>query len=157
MVFRDITLAVNKYQELLDQTWALYGHATKTKVDAECRVFNKNGLLRIYLVKSEVKPCVWFVGSRSLFKDYNLRHYEAKHAEKYRNLADAERARTSEALRAKGFFTKLHSSREAATKTSFIIAHKTGPATRICPWDNAGLQDYGRGKGRRRGATCSRR
>jgi len=66
----------------------------------------------------------------AVFKDYNLsRHYETKHAEKYKSLTDAERARTSEALLAKlqkqqGFFTKLHTSRDAATKTSFVISHK---------------------------------
>ncbi|XP_071059413.1 general transcription factor II-I repeat domain-containing protein 2B-like [Pseudochaenichthys georgianus] len=66
----------------------------------------------------------------AVFKDYNVsRHYETKHAGKYKNLTDAERARTSEALLAKlqkqqGFFTKLHTSRDAATKTSFVISHK---------------------------------
>ncbi|XP_010775008.1 collagen alpha-1(XIV) chain [Notothenia coriiceps] len=66
----------------------------------------------------------------AVFKDYNLsRHYETKHAEKYKNLTDAERARTSNALLAKlqkqqGFFTKLHTSKDAATKTSFVISHK---------------------------------
>ncbi|XP_073689371.1 general transcription factor II-I repeat domain-containing protein 2B-like [Garra rufa] len=66
----------------------------------------------------------------AVFKDYNLnRHYETKHAEKYKNLTDAERARTSEALLTKlqkqqGLFTKLHTSRDAATKTSFVISHK---------------------------------
>jgi len=66
----------------------------------------------------------------AVFKDYNLsRHYGTKHTEKYKNLTDAERARTSEALLAKlqtqqGFFTKHHTSRDAATKTSFVISHK---------------------------------
>lgn len=64
------------------------------------------------------------------FKDYILScHYETKHAEKYKNLGDAERAQTSEALLAQlqirqGFFTKLHTSRDAATRTSFVISHK---------------------------------
>lgn len=66
----------------------------------------------------------------AVFKDYNLsRHYETKHLEKYKNLSDAERGRTSEVLLAKlqkqqGFFTKLHGARDAATKTSFVISHK---------------------------------
>ncbi|CAK6962611.1 general transcription factor II-I repeat domain-containing protein 2-like [Scomber scombrus] len=72
------------------------------------------------------------VGGKAVFKDYNLsRHYETKqkHVEKYKNLTDAERARTSEALLAnlqeqQGFFAKLDTSRDAATKTSFVISHK---------------------------------
>lgn len=66
----------------------------------------------------------------AVFKDYNLsRHYETKHAEKYKNLTDAEKTAASEALLAKpqkqqGFFTKLHTARDAATKTSFVISHK---------------------------------
>lgn len=33
----------------------------------------------------------------AVFTDYNLsRHYETKHAEKYKNLTEAEKARTSE-------------------------------------------------------------
>lgn len=48
----------------------------------------------------------------AVFKDYNLnRHYETKHAEKYKNLTEAERARESEYLLAnfkgsKDFFYK---------------------------------------------------
>ncbi|XP_071063277.1 general transcription factor II-I repeat domain-containing protein 2B-like [Pseudochaenichthys georgianus] len=73
----------------------------------------------------------------AVFKDYNVsRHYETKHAEKYKNLTDAERARTSEALLAKlqkqqGFFTKLHTSRDAATKTSFVISHKIAKNSKL--------------------------
>lgn len=38
----------------------------------------------------------------AVFKDYNLnRHYQTKHAETYKNLTDAERARTSDAFLAK--------------------------------------------------------
>ena len=52
-----------------------------------------------------------------------------ENAEKYKNLTDAERARTSTDLLAKlekqqGCFTKLHAARDAATRTSFVIAHK---------------------------------
>ena len=65
-----------------------------------------------------------------MLKDYNLnRHYNTKHAEKYGNLTDADRARTSEALLTKlqkqqGCFTKRCTSRDAAAKTSFVISHK---------------------------------
>ena len=66
----------------------------------------------------------------AVLKDYNLnRHYNTKHAEKYGNLTDADRAQTSEALLAKlqkqkGGFTKRCTSRDAAAKTSFVISHK---------------------------------
>ena len=55
------------------------------------------------------------------------RHYETKHAEKYRHLT--ERARISKDLLAKlreqqGYFYKLHAARDAAFKTSFMISHK---------------------------------
>ena len=63
----------------------------------------------------------------AVFKDYNLnRYYKTKHAEKYKTLTDAERARTSDAFLAKlqnqqGPSTKLHTSRDGAVKTNFDI------------------------------------
>ena len=57
----------------------------------------------------------------AIFKDYNFsQHYKMKHEEKYKNLTDAQRAWTSEALLAKlqkqqGIFDKLHTSKDAAT------------------------------------------
>lgn len=66
----------------------------------------------------------------AVLKDYNLRrHYETKHGDKYKNLSATERDRTAEALLAKlqkqqGLFTRLHSSREGAVMTSFVISHK---------------------------------
>ncbi|XP_005817565.2 general transcription factor II-I repeat domain-containing protein 2-like [Xiphophorus maculatus] len=106
-------------------------HAKKRKVDAECRVFNKNWTAKYLFTEVRGKAVCLVCGEQiAVFKDYNLsRHYETKHGEKYKNVTDAERARTSEALLAKlqkqqGFFTKLHTSRDAATKTSFVIAHK---------------------------------
>jgi len=76
----------------------------------------------------------------AVFKEYNLkRHYETKHAKKYKNWTDAERARTPTDLLAKlekqqGCFTKLHAARDAATRTSFVIANKTilGVHGRVC-------------------------
>lgn len=62
--------------------------------------------------------------------DYNLnRHYETKHAAKYKNMTVAEWEWTSEALLAKlqnqqGHFTKLHTSRDGMVRTSFVISHK---------------------------------
>ena len=61
-----------------------------------------------------------------MFKEYNVsRHYETKHAKKYRHLTETEKARISKDLLAKlrerqRYFTKLH----AATKASFMISHK---------------------------------
>ncbi|GCC38090.1 hypothetical protein chiPu_0016601 [Chiloscyllium punctatum] len=66
----------------------------------------------------------------TVFKDYNLNHhYVTKLAEKYNNLSDQERARELDALLAKLHnqqrrFTKLHISRDAAVKTSYVITHK---------------------------------
>lgn len=93
----------------------------KRKIDAECRVFNKAWTCK-YLFTEVTGKAVYLVCGEQIavLKDYNLnRHYETKHAEKYKNLTDAERARTSEALLAKlqkqqGLFTKLHGSRDAA-------------------------------------------
>uniref|UniRef100_A0A1A8N5E2 Zinc finger, BED-type containing 5 n=1 Tax=Nothobranchius rachovii TaxID=451742 RepID=A0A1A8N5E2_9TELE len=91
----------------------------------------KIGLLSIFFTEVGGKAVCLVCGEEiAVFKDYNLsRHYDKKHSEKYKNLSDAERARTSEALLAKlqkqqGFFTKLHTSRDAATRTSFVISHK---------------------------------
>lgn len=66
----------------------------------------------------------------AVFKEYNLnRHYTTKHEDKYRKLSGEERARESDALLAKlqtqrGFFTKLHTPRDAAVRTSYVISHK---------------------------------
>ncbi|KAM3859884.1 general transcription factor II-I repeat domain-containing protein 2A-like [Diretmus argenteus] len=87
-------------------------HAKKRKVDDECRVFNKT-------------DC-----QVAVFKDYNLnRHYTTKHGDKYRNLSDEEHTREADALMVKlqtqqGLFTKLHTPRDAAVRTSFVISHK---------------------------------
>lgn len=103
----------------------------KRKVDAECRIFNKKWTSKYLFTEVGGKALCLLCGEQiAVFKDYNLsRHYETKHTEKYKNLTDAERARTSENLLAKlqkqqGLFTKLHTSRDAATKTSFVISHK---------------------------------
>lgn len=69
-------------------------------------------------------------------KDYNLnRHYESKHVEKYKHLTDTERMQMAEDLLAKlkkqqGFFTKAHTSRDAAVRTSFVISQS--PKTASC-------------------------
>ena len=103
----------------------------KRKVDAECRVFKKTWTSKYLFTEVRGKAVCLVCGDQSaVFKDYNLsRHYETKHSEKYKNLNDAEMARISEDLVAKlqkqqGFFTKLHTSRDAATRTSFVISHK---------------------------------
>ena len=106
-------------------------HAKKRKVDAECRLFNKKWTAKYFFTEVVGKAVCLVCGEQiAVFKDYNLsRHYETKHAEKYKNLTDAERASTSETLLTKlqnqqGIFTKLHTSRDAATRTSFVISHK---------------------------------
>ena len=59
-----------------------------------------------------------------MFKGHNVsRHYETKHAEKYRYLTETKRERISKDLLAKlrkqqGYFTKLHAARDAATKAA---------------------------------------
>ncbi|GCC40124.1 hypothetical protein chiPu_0024099 [Chiloscyllium punctatum] len=97
----------------------------------ECRVFNKTWTARYLFTEIGGKAVCLVCGAQvAVFKDYNLnRHYVTKHAEKYNNLSDQERVRESGALRAKlpnqqRLFTKLHISRDAAVKTSYVISHK---------------------------------
>lgn len=106
-------------------------HAKKRKVDAESRTFKQIWTTNFFFTEVKGKPVCLVCGEHvAVFKEYNLkRHYETKHAAKYKNLTDAERARTSTDLLAKlekqqGCFTKLHADRDAATRTSFVIAHK---------------------------------
>lgn len=78
-------------------------HAKKRKVDAERRVFNKTWTAKYLFTEVRGKAvCLVCREHIAVFKDYKLsQRYETKHAEKYKNLTDAERARTSEALLAK--------------------------------------------------------
>ncbi|KAF0042460.1 hypothetical protein F2P81_005992 [Scophthalmus maximus] len=102
-------------------------YAKKRKVDAESRTFKQIWTTNFFFTKVKGKPVCLVSGEHvAVFKEYNLkRHYETKHAEKYKNLTDAERARTSTDLLAtlekqQGCFTN----RDGATRTSFVIAHK---------------------------------
>ena len=57
------------------------------------------------------------------------RQYTTKYEDKYRNLSDEECSWESDALLAKlqtqqGLFTKLHTPRDAAFWTSYVISHK---------------------------------
>ncbi|KAF7246160.1 General transcription factor II-I repeat domain-containing protein 2B [Varanus komodoensis] len=86
-------------------------NAKKRKIDLECRVFNKVWMSKYFFTEIRGKAVCLVCGEQiAVLKDYNLnRHYETKHAEKYKHLTDAERTRTSEALLAKlqkqqGFF-----------------------------------------------------
>ena len=108
--------------------WALN---KKRKVDNKCRVFNKTWTAKYFF--AEVKGtavCLFCLTQVAVFKYYNLNlHYTTKHKDKYRNLSDEERARESDALLTKlqtqqGFFTKLHTSRDTAVRTSYVIYHK---------------------------------
>ena len=105
--------------------------AKKRKVDAEGRSFKQIWTTTLFFTEVKGKPVCLVCGEHvAVFKEYNLRrHYETKHADKYKHLTDGERARTSEELLAKlekqqGCFTKLHAARDAATRTSFVISHK---------------------------------
>ncbi|XP_077113087.1 general transcription factor II-I repeat domain-containing protein 2-like [Ranitomeya variabilis] len=101
------------------------------KIDGECRVVYKEWTSKSLLTETKGEAVRLVCGEQiAVCKDYNVnRHYETKHAQKYKNLAEAERARASEDLlsklqRQKGLFTKLHASRDAAIRTSFGISHK---------------------------------
>ena len=94
-------------------------------------LLTKHGLLGNIFIEVRGKAiCLVCVDRIAVMKAYNLsRRYKTKHAEIYKNLTDAEMARILEALVAKlqklhGLFTKLHTSGNAATKTSFVIFHK---------------------------------
>lgn len=69
-------------------------HAKKRKVDAECRNFNKNWTTKYLFTEVGRKAVCLVCGEQiAVLKDYNLsRHYQTKHAEKYKNLTAAERA-----------------------------------------------------------------
>ena len=104
----------------------------KKEVDTECRVFNQTWTSKYFFTEVKGKDVCLVCGEQvAVLKDYNLnRHYNTKHAEKYGNLTDADRARTSEAFLAKlqkqrGCFTKCCTSRDAAAKPSFVIFHRT--------------------------------
>lgn len=66
--------------------------AKKRKVDAECRPFNKNWISKYLFTEVGGKAVCLVCGEQiAVFKDYNLsRHYKMKHAEKYKDLTDAE-------------------------------------------------------------------
>ncbi|MBN3302039.1 PLCZ1 phosphodiesterase, partial [Amia calva] len=94
-------------------------------------VFNKTWTSEYLFTEVKGKAVCFVCGEQiAVLKDYNLnRHYETKHAKNYKNLTNAERAQTSEALLAKlqkqqSLFTKLCTPRDAAAKTSFVISHK---------------------------------
>ena len=100
-------------------------HAKKRKVDNECRVFNKKWTANDFFTEVKGKAVCLICGTQvAVFKDYNLnRQYTTKHEDKYKNLTGEERERESDALLAKlqtqqGLFTKLHTRREAAVRTS---------------------------------------
>uniref|UniRef100_A0A8C5M4S6 SPIN-DOC-like zinc-finger domain-containing protein n=1 Tax=Leptobrachium leishanense TaxID=445787 RepID=A0A8C5M4S6_9ANUR len=107
-------------------------HIKKRKIDTECRVFNKTWTLKYFFTEVKGKAVCLVCGVQiAVFKEYNLsRHYVTKHAEKYKNVSDAERARASNALLTKlqnqqELFTKLHTSRDGAVKTSYVISTKS--------------------------------
>uniref|UniRef100_A0A669BDA4 SPIN-DOC-like zinc-finger domain-containing protein n=1 Tax=Oreochromis niloticus TaxID=8128 RepID=A0A669BDA4_ORENI len=105
--------------------------AKKRKIDNECRVFKRTWTAKYLFTEIKGKAVCLVCGTQvAVLKDYNLnRHYTTKHEDKYKNLSEKERARVSDALLAKlqtqqGLFTKLHTTREAAVRTSYVISHK---------------------------------
>ncbi|KAL3975343.1 C-C motif chemokine 24 [Sarotherodon galilaeus] len=89
-------------------------HAKKRKIDNECRVFNRGWTAKYLFTEIKGKAVCLVCGTQvAVLKDYNLnRHYTTKHEDKYRKRAH------------KGLFTKLHTTREAAVRTSYVISHK---------------------------------
>ncbi|CAL9707748.1 unnamed protein product [Knipowitschia caucasica] len=75
-------------------------HAKKRKVDTECRIFNKHWTAKYLFAEVGANAVCFVCGEQvAVFKEYNVsRHYQTKHAEKYKNLNDAEMARTSKTL-----------------------------------------------------------
>ncbi|XP_068189785.1 general transcription factor II-I repeat domain-containing protein 2-like [Antennarius striatus] len=75
----------------------------KRKIDGEGRAFNKIWTTKYFFAEVRGKAVCLVCGDQiAVFKDYNLnRHYTTKHADRYKNLTDDARARTSEALLAK--------------------------------------------------------
>lgn len=112
-------------------TLKMPSHAKKRKIDAECRAFNKTWTAKYFFTEIKGKAVCLICGTEvAVLKDYNLnRHYATKHADKYRNLSDNERARESAGLLAKlqtqqGLFSQLYTARDAAVRTSYVISHK---------------------------------
>ena len=60
-----------------------------------------------------------------MFKDYNLnRHYVTKHEEKYQEHTGESDALSAKLQNQQGLFTKLHTPRDVAVKTSYVTFHK---------------------------------
>ena len=100
----------------------------KRKIDTPCRVFNKTWTAKYLFTEVKGKAVCLVCGAQvAVFKEYNLsRHYATKHADKYKNLSEEERAKGSDALLAKlqsqqHIFTKHSTSRDAAVKTSYVL------------------------------------
>ncbi|KAJ4926780.1 hypothetical protein JOQ06_014526 [Pogonophryne albipinna] len=103
----------------------------KIKIDTECRVFNKTWTAKYLFTEVKGKAVCLVCGVQvAVFKEFNVsRHYATKHADKYKNLSEEERAKESDALLAKlqsqqQLFTKHSTSRDAAVKTNYVLFHK---------------------------------
>ncbi|XP_077969525.1 general transcription factor II-I repeat domain-containing protein 2-like [Styela clava] len=103
----------------------------KRKVDTECRIFNKSWTAKYLFTEVDgIAVCLVCKEKVAVIKVFNLkRHFETKHAKKYKNLSNNEMAQTAESMVAKlekqqSFFTRLHASNDAAVMASFVIAHK---------------------------------
>ena len=98
-------------------------------MDAEDRGFKKIWTTKCLFSEVGSKLVCLVCGKQvAEFKDYNVsRHYETKHAEKYRHLTETESAVSKDLLaklrEQQSYFTTLHAARNAVTKTSFMISH----------------------------------
>jgi hypothetical protein len=88
----------------------------KRKVDNEYRVFQQEWTSKCFFIEVSGKAvCLVCKESTAVLKDYNLsRHFQAKHAEKYRNIYSEQRTSAS----------KLHSANDGIARASYVLSHK---------------------------------
>ena len=98
------------------------------------RTFKQIWTTNFFFTEVKGKPVCLVCGEHvAVFKEYNLkRHYETKHAEKYKNLTDAERARTSTDLLAKlekqqGCFTNAACSQRCSNQNQLCDSPQNRP------------------------------
>ncbi|XP_014460030.1 general transcription factor II-I repeat domain-containing protein 2-like [Alligator mississippiensis] len=101
----------------------------KRKVDAECQIFNKEWTSKYFFIDVGGKPaCLICKESMAVFKEYNLnRHFESKHASKYKNLSAKEKAKKTEEMVAgmqkEQTRYRMESAQDGIMRTSYEIAH----------------------------------
>lgn len=103
----------------------------KRKIEDECRTFNKDWTTKYFFIDIKSNAvCLICRESVAVFKEYNLkRHFQTKHGNFGKNLSETELRRKADDMvrnlkQEQTTFTKPLSVQEAATKVSFVIAHK---------------------------------